>query len=113
MDINMDPYRGYLYIGGYQEVVSGHTYLVKHNLRTGANSNTEQDIGTSVIGLAVDPVTGLVYATTPVKKYGYTIAPATHLSRLIRLVPMELDGVTRNMCGVGGVGWRLAGAYQN
>ena len=64
MDIDVDTCRGYLYIGGYQESGSSYTYIVKHNLSTDVNSNTQQDIGTAVIGIAVDPLSGLVYVTT-------------------------------------------------
>jgi hypothetical protein len=64
MDIDVDSYHGYLYVGGYQEGAGDYTYLIKHNLWNDVNPNTEQDIRTSVIGLAVDPVTGLVYLTT-------------------------------------------------
>lgn len=71
MDIDVDPNRGYLYIGGYQDEDGGSgnsTYLVRHNLRTNINPNTQQDIGDDVIGVAVDPVSGLVYLTTIDKK---------------------------------------------
>jgi hypothetical protein len=67
MDIDVDPYHGYLYIGGYQEYNSSYTYLVKHDIGADPNvlnPNTSQDIGTMVVGVAVDPVSGLVYVTT-------------------------------------------------
>jgi hypothetical protein len=64
MDVDVDSYRGYLYVGGYQESGSGYNYLIKHDLESEPNSNTEQDIGTMVVGVAVDPVSGLVYVTT-------------------------------------------------
>ncbi|NIP55528.1 MAG: hypothetical protein GWN00_14405, partial [Aliifodinibius sp.] len=58
VDIDIDSNRGYLYAGGYIY----HDYLLKLNLSTGiAEAN---DIGAGVIGLAVDPNSGLVYTTT-------------------------------------------------
>jgi hypothetical protein len=67
MDIDVDPNK-YLYFGGYQESGTSPTYLVKHNLNTDVNSNTQQDIGTTVIGIAVDQESGLVYVTTTDKQ---------------------------------------------
>jgi len=58
VDVDIDSGRGYLYGGGY----TYHDYLLKLDLSTGiAESN---DIGAGVIGLAVDPNSGLVYTTT-------------------------------------------------
>jgi len=69
MGIAVDPNNGqhpaYLYIDGFQAPGGGfHTFLVKHNLETQTNPNTEQNIGTVATGLAVDVDTGLVYVTT-------------------------------------------------
>jgi uncharacterized repeat protein (TIGR01451 family) len=64
MDIDVDLYHGYLYVGGYQEGGSGEYYLIKHNLRTEINPNQVQDVGTLVVGVAVDSISGLVYVTT-------------------------------------------------
>jgi parallel beta-helix repeat protein len=64
VDVDIDSDRGYLYAGGYVE----HTFLLKLNLSTGiAESN---NIGVGVIGLGVDPDTGLVYTTTFYGQYG-------------------------------------------
>ena len=63
MDIDVDPNKC-LYIGGYQESGASPNYLVKHNLQSDVNTNTQQDMGTTVIGIAVDPNSGLVYVTT-------------------------------------------------
>jgi hypothetical protein len=58
VDIDIDSERGYLYAGGYYY----NDYLSRLNLSTGiAEAN---DIGAGVIGLAVDPNSGLVYTTT-------------------------------------------------
>lgn len=58
VDVDIDSDRRYLYAGGY----SAHNYLVKFDLNTGIAEST--DIGAGVIGLAVDPDSGLVYTTT-------------------------------------------------
>lgn len=68
-DIEVDPNNGthnaFLYCGAlYTEPGGGHNFLVKHKLETDTNPNTEQDIGTVPIGVAVDVDTGLVYLTT-------------------------------------------------
>ncbi len=69
-DVVVDPNNGqhnaYLYTGALYTGAGGHTYLVKHDLEDPCEStcNTENDIGTVAIGLAVDTDTALVYTTT-------------------------------------------------
>ncbi len=68
-DITIDPNNGlhpaYLYAGAlYKGLGEGHTFLVKHNLETDTNPNTEQNIETVPIGVSVDIDSGLVYVTT-------------------------------------------------
>ncbi|MHC4085696.1 MAG: right-handed parallel beta-helix repeat-containing protein [Planctomycetota bacterium] len=58
VDIDIDSDQGYLYAGGY----TYHDYLLKLDLSTGITE--ANDIGAGVIGLAVDPNSGLVYTTT-------------------------------------------------
>ena len=58
VDVDIDSDRGYLYAGGY----TAHDYLLKFDLSTGIGG--ANDIGAGVIGLAVDPNSGLVYTTT-------------------------------------------------
>jgi len=58
VDIDIDSEQGYLYAGGY----TSHNYLLKLDLSTG--NSEANDIGSGVIGLAVDPNSGLVYTTT-------------------------------------------------
>jgi len=58
VDVDIDSDRGYLYAGGY----TYHNYLLKLDLSTGIVE--ANDIGAGVIGLAVDPNSGLVYTTT-------------------------------------------------
>ncbi|MFQ6034261.1 MAG: hypothetical protein ACE5NM_00230 [Sedimentisphaerales bacterium] len=70
-DVAFDPNNGqhnaYLYTGAlYSGPGQGHNFLVKHDLEAhvGDPCNTENDIGTVPIGLAVDSDSGLVYTTT-------------------------------------------------
>lgn len=84
-DVAVDPNNGqhnaYLYTGAlYTAVGQGHNFLVKHNLEVSQGSafNTENDIGTVAIGLAVDPDSGLVYTTTSdrqIKVYDCSVSP--------------------------------------
>jgi len=77
VDLAIDPNNGhhnaYLYIGQlYTGTGSPYKeYLVKHDLEAdpcSVNTNTENNIGTVPIGLAVDPNSGLVYVGTSDKK---------------------------------------------
>ena len=65
-DITIDPNNGehpaYLYAGGY----TSHTHLIKHNLSSGSTDSF--NAGAGVIGLGVDPDSGLVYTTTSDKE---------------------------------------------
>jgi len=64
VDPNNGQHNAYLYAGALYTGSGGHTFLVKHDLECESNCNTEQDIGTVPIGLAVDVDTSLVYVTT-------------------------------------------------
>jgi len=65
IDPNNGHHNAYLYIGAlYTGTGTGHNYLVKHDLEADVNPNTENNIGTVPIGLAVDPNSGFVYVGT-------------------------------------------------
>jgi len=72
-DIEVDPNNGthnaFLYCGAlYRGSGEGHQYLVKHDLEVETNPNTEQDINTVPIGVAIDVNTGLVYVSVSNKE---------------------------------------------
>ncbi len=78
MDIDIDVERNYLYTGGY----GSHNFLVKTWLGDPGAPNTsdELNIGQGVIGLAVDPDSGLVYTTTfhnELRVYDVSTSPFT------------------------------------
>jgi len=61
ISVAVDAKRGYLYTGGGY---MGNWYLTQYNLATGTETETQIAPDAGVMGLAVDPATGFVYATT-------------------------------------------------
>jgi uncharacterized repeat protein (TIGR01451 family) len=61
VSVAVDPKRHYLYTGaGFTDVF----YLTQYNLAAGAEAEVLVDPNAGVMGVAVDPATGLVYLTT-------------------------------------------------
>ncbi|RPJ37459.1 MAG: DUF11 domain-containing protein, partial [Planctomycetaceae bacterium] len=61
ISVAVDAKRGYLYTGGGY---IGNWYLTQYNLVTGTEAETQIAPDAGVMGLAVDPATGFIYATT-------------------------------------------------
>jgi uncharacterized repeat protein (TIGR01451 family) len=61
ISVAVDPKRGFLYAGGGY---LGNYYLTQYNLLSGAETEVQIASDAGIMGLAVDPATGLIYFTT-------------------------------------------------
>ncbi len=61
--IGLDTVRGWIYAGNF-DGGGGHSYLMRCNLNGDPNSYVEKNMGTTVMDIAVDEETGLIYLTT-------------------------------------------------
>jgi len=68
--VAVDPARGYLYSGRFDDIGNNHQYLVK-TLTSSPYTSTETSVGTNyaVLGIDVDKDTGLVYCTVTDKTF--------------------------------------------